>query len=345
MKTLFAVVLSIALTACTRPGASAKPIVLSGPTMGTAFRVTVVPHADLPDAAALRDAVAGTLARVNAAMSTYVPDSEVSRFNRSRGTDWFPVSAETRTVVGEALALSAATNGAFDITVGPLVDAWRFGAGDGATAENAVPDEATIRAILGRVGYGRLETRADPPALRKRDPAVEIDLSAIAKGYAVDAVAEALAALGAARYFIDVGGEVRVRGERPGGGPWRVGIEAPRIDRREVHRVLRLAADHAMATSGDYRNFREIDGVRYGHTIDPTTGRPVRAAPPALRSATVLDPSCMRADALATGLMVMGFDRAKAFAAARGLAVYLIAEQADGRLVEHDSAPLAPRIR
>ncbi|MBN2491295.1 MAG: FAD:protein FMN transferase [Planctomycetes bacterium] len=284
-----------------------------GATMGTRYAVKV---ARLPPGirrAALAARIEARLEHVNACMSTYRPDSELSRFNRSPSTDWFPVSADTVRVVHAALEVSRVTDGAFDVTVGPLVNLWSFGP---EPRESAAPEAAAIAERLGAVGWSRLEVRLDPPALRKLRGDLQVDLAAIAKGYGVDVLAGLLEECGGRDYLVEIGGEVRLRGNRADGTPWTVGIEAPDPERRRVEEVL-VPGTAAVATSGDYRNFFEQDGERYSHTIDPRTGRPIRHA---LAAVTVVTDTCMRADALATALMVLGPGDGSEFAVRQGLA-------------------------
>jgi len=290
--------------------------------MGTTWSVKIadLPEATTPDT--VREHVEALLARINATMSTYDEGSELSRFNRSRETGWVPISPELHAVLAEALAVSRLTDGAFDVTVGPLVNLWGFGPGGGA---GPVPAEEDLARARVRVGYRRLELRAAPAAVRKLRGDVYVDLSAIAKGYAVDRVAETLEALGARRYLVDIGGELRGRGERPGGGPWTVAVEQPSPGGRTAAHVLELR-DRAIATSGDYRNFFEHEGTRYSHAIDPATGWPVRHA---LGSVSVLHRSAMRADALATALLVMGPDAGARLARRETLAVLFLVRVGD----------------
>jgi len=306
---------------------------ITGVTMGTGYSVQVVEPPPHLTRRALGDRVAAMFERIDARMSTYRPDSELSRFNRSRRAGWFGVSPETRAVVAHALALSTLTGGAFDVTVGPLVELWGFGAGP---RRKTPPSAERLHAARARVGYRRLHTRRSPPALRKEHPELQVDLSGIAKGYAVDAVAEALEQLGAQRYLVELGGELRARGRNPAGHPWRIGVEAPLAGERRVQRVLAVERG-AVATSGDYRNFFEANGRRYGHTLDPRTGRPVRHA---LASATVLASSAARADALATALMVLGPEAGRALGERLGLAALLVVRGDGGDLRERRSAGL-----
>jgi len=294
---LLLVLLSL-LTGCT-PAPENQVMALQGTTMGTFYSIQIV---DLPPAiepTRLRDGIEAELDLVDALMSTYRDDSELSGFNRSRTTDWFAVSPALAGLVQEAIRTSEVSDGAFDVTVGPLVNLWGFGPGGGS--DTPLADTEIARATA-RVGYRKLSVRSDPPALRKSEPRLYLDLSAIAKGYGVDRLAELLDAAGVADYLVEIGGELRGRGYNGRGLPWRIAVERPDSAGRTVHRILALR-DGAMATSGDYRNFFEQDGKRYSHTIDPKTGRPVTHR---LASVTVLAARTARADALATAFLVLG---------------------------------------
>ena len=285
-----------------------------GKTMGTTYMVKVAGAEGLDDQT-LRFAIDGELRRVNDQMSTYLKSSEITRFNQSAGTDWFDVSAEFAGVVEVAQDIAEKTNGAFDITVGPLVDAWSFGTTE---RTRTVPDADTIERLLQVVGYEKLEVRQSPPALRKSVPELQIDLSSIAKGHGVDRVIAMLSQQGADDVFVEIGGEVRTSGDKPG-GPWRVGIQLPDAVKDKVmiaHAMLvNEAAGNAMATSGDYRNNFTANGKLYSHTIDPRSGSPVDHN---LASVTVVAQTCMEADGWATALNVLGKD-----------AGYPVAEQND----------------
>lgn len=297
-------------------------IAFTGKTMGTTYSVKV---SELPDGVsqvALQDEIVRCLETVNRQMSTWLPDSEISRFNRYQETDWFPVSSETAFVVKTAIEVSRKTNGAFDVTVGPLVNLWSFGPGPRG---HALPEPAIIEAAKARVGYQFLEVRFDPPALKKTRADVYVDLSAIAKGFGVDQVAELLESRSIADYMVEIGGEVRAKGMKPDGTPWRIGIETPTPFSRGIQRAVALSGQ-SMATSGDYRNFVIIDGKRYSHTIDPKTGWPVHHQ---LTSASVIAENCMLADAYATALMVLGPDEGYNWAEQQGLAALLIVREGD----------------
>jgi thiamine biosynthesis lipoprotein len=281
-----------------------------GSTMGTYYEVT-----SRCPAGGLEGEIDATLEGVNMAMSTYLPQSELSRFNAHRGNDWFAVSQPLADLVMVARSISEDSDGAFDVTVGPLVNLWGFGPG----GRDALPDDADIAAARAVVGYRLLESRFDPPALRKRFADLYVDLSAIAKGYGVDEVGRLLDRRGCTDWLVDIGGEVAARGESPSRREWRIGVEVP-DGTRMVQRVVMLT-DVAVATSGDYRNYVEHDGVRVAHSIDPRTGRP---AAHALASVSVVLPDAMHADGWATALHVLGPEDGFALARARGIAALFV---------------------
>ncbi|MCP3986321.1 MAG: FAD:protein FMN transferase [bacterium] len=309
----------VALTArtlwCQAPGKT----LLVGQTMGTSWSVTLVE----PDPRA-REAIQARLDAVNAAMSTWDPDSELSRFNAHASSEPFPLSSETLGVMSLAREVSEATGGAFDVTVRPLVAAWGFGAG--ARIPGAGPVDEDLVALRARVGFERLVLDPAGGTAQKRHPQLEVDLSAIAKGFGVDEVARALSELGHERFLVEVGGEVRALGERPAGGSWRLAIERPEPDGRAVHAVVELR-DLAMATSGDYRSFYEQEGERLTHIVDPRVGRPVSHG---LASVSVVHQNAATADAWATALTVLGPDEGPRVAVASGIAAYFIVRTPQG---------------
>ena len=297
---------------------------LSGPTMGTTWTAkVVVPNGATSLVAAARDSIVARLERVNASMSTWDPESEISRFNRTRSVDPFPVSAEFVDVVRRGETVSMATGGAFDVTVARLVALWGFGA-DGTPGSPA--DPSVLPSVLEHIGYAKVQIAEDGRSLRKTDPDVSIDLSAIAKGYGVDRAAEALSSMGLAAYAIEVGGEVKARGRKPDNSPWLVGIEAPNPAARTILRSIPLV-DAAVATSGDYRNFYESEGSRYAHIVDPRTGTPI---PWQGFSVTVIHPGATMADAWATALSVLGPEEGISLADREGLAVLFVLPDAAG---------------
>ncbi len=291
----------------------------NGAVMGTTYTVRAVVMPDA-DTRALARRVRDTLNAVDAKMSTYKADSELSRFNAAPANEPFQLSPDTADVFRVALEVSRQTDGAFDITVGPLVNAWGFGPGNPSEA----PADAEVEALLALVGYRHLQVRDDDTVV-KDIGGLYCDLSAVAKGYAVDRVAGALDAAGIAAYMVEVGGEVRTRGVKPGGALWTIGIEKPVIGERRLHGVLELRGG-ALASSGDYRNFHDAAGKRVSHTIDPRTGRPVEHG---LTAVSVLHDACAYADAYATALMVLGPERGEAFCKRHNVAALLFLREGD----------------
>lgn len=279
---------------------AATPLALTGETMGTTWTVKVVSANKAPDANQIRATIQSRLDELESAMSTYRDDSEVSRFNRARATNWFPVSSDTATVVGTAQHVSQATDGAFDITIAPLVDLWGFG----KVRHARLPTTNEIAAALPRVGWPKLRARINPPALCKDTPDIAIDLSGIAKGFAVDAVSARLTRDGWTNHLVQIGGEFFAHGHGADGQPWRVGIE----DARRPGEILRAVelSNQALSTSGNYRNFHETDGRRRGHIIDPRRGWPVTNN---LASVSVIAGSSALADAMSTALFVLDQER------------------------------------
>lgn len=299
--------------------------------MGTTYSVRVVSDAlDGSRVDAVRSLIDSTLADIDRKMSTYREDSELSRFNTAQTTEPFAVSADTLTVVQHALEISTLTGGAFDVTVGAMVDSWGFGpGGEPAT----FPTDLEVERLRAHVGYRQLQLDTVSLTLSKLDPMLSVDLSALAKGYAVDQVVERLRAEGLESLLVEVGGEVRTSGLSERGDPWRVGIERPGLGPPTVHRLIGLR-DRAMATSGDYRNFYELEGRRISHTIDPRTGRPVEHD---LASVSVIAPLCVRADAIATALEVLGPAAGFAVAVEQGWAALLIGRREDGTFYERET--------
>jgi thiamine biosynthesis lipoprotein len=289
----------------------------AGDTMGTTYTVKAIRVPEEVTVEALKTQVDQLLADINRQMSTYDPASELSRFNRRQTTEWVDASPELLTVLEAAMQVSRLSDGAFDVTVGPLVNLWGFGPQRG---DDQVPPDAAVAEALARVGYERVHLRTSPGAIRKERADVYVDLSAIAKGYAVDRIADYLDSRGIVNYLVEIGGELRGRGQNPQSTAWRIAIERPSPGERAIQRIVELA-DRGIATSGDYRNFFQLDGKRYSHTIDPRTGRPVRHE---LASVTVLNDSAMEADAMATALLVMGPERGFRLAQQQELAALFI---------------------
>ncbi len=294
---------------------------LQGQTMGTTYNIKYVLAEGEKEVEGLQEEIDAKLVNINKMMSTYDTTSELSRFNQYRYSDNFVVSQETLTVVNEALRLARLSDGVLDVTVGPLVNLWGFGPNK---RPEKVPTQADIDAVRDYVGYEKLSTT--PTGLMKANPMLYVDLSTIAKGYGVDEVAAILDAHDLQHYLVEIGGEMRVTGERGDGSEWLIAIEKPVTTERAVQKVVSIGTN-AIATSGDYRNYYEEDGKRYSHLIDPNTGSPITHD---LVSVTVVNPSSMIADGLATAFNVMGWERAINLAEQEQLAVFLIRRTADG---------------
>ncbi|MGB5496545.1 MAG: FAD:protein FMN transferase [Sedimenticolaceae bacterium] len=303
-------VLTTLLVGC---GESPPPVAeLSGQTMGTSYSIKLSPAPGEDQRTLLQEKVESRLEAINAQMSTYRSDSDLMRFNQARSTDWLAVPESLVELVRRAAAISRLSEGRYDITVGPLVNLWGFGS---AGPRDSPPAATDIARALARTGYQHLEVRESPPALRKTIPDLQLDLSSIAKGWAVDELAGLLQNQGYADFLIEIGGEVRAQGTKVSGQPWRIAVERPLPDQRTVQGTIEVR-DFAVATSGDYRNFFEDAGRRYSHTIDPLSGQAVQHR---LAAVTVVADDCTDADAWATALMALGDQRGPALADALGL--------------------------
>ena len=298
--------------------------------MGSAWTVKIAGPVPL-DEAVLRAGVQARFDAVDQALSTWRSDSALSRFNRHAGSGWVDVDPELAQVLAYALSLAQLSDGAYDVTVGPLVNLWGFGPDP---ASYRVPDEAAIAAARARVGWRRIEVDVERQRARK-PPQLQVDLSSLGKGRGVDRVAEYLDAHGVTNYLVDLSGKLRARGRNARGAAWQVAVEQPAPDdpsgaARTVPAVVTLR-DESIATAGDYRRFFESGGRHYSHIIDPHSGFPVTHA---TRSATARGANCMQADALATLLMVMEPGAALRVAAEQGIPALLIQRDDSGfRLV------------
>ncbi|HFC93215.1 MAG TPA: FAD:protein FMN transferase [Leucothrix mucor] len=299
--------------------------------MGTQYHIRLPVTSSINDAPRwkqLQYDIDALLLAINKEMSPYIEDSSISRFNQAKNTNWFPISREFLSVINTAQSVSLDSQGAFDITVMPLVNLWGFG----TLNKTSIPSQQQIEYSLNQIGYQSLQTRQQPAAIRKQKPELSIDLSAIAKGYAVDAIGILLEKRGIKRYLVEIGGEIRVRGKNKQNQAWRIAIEKPTTLARSVQQGV-LLKDGAIATSGDYRNYYEKEGKRYSHTINPKTGYPITHK---LASVTVLNKSAMVADAQATAIMVLGEKQGKVYALQQGLMVYMIIRSEKGFSVWHN---------
>lgn len=296
---------------------------LSGETMGTTYSIK---YRDLGDISVgdLLDKVEAELKVVNRQASTYDSQSEISRFNRWKSTEPFEVSAGFGEMIAESIRISEMTGGKFDITVGPLVDFWGFGAGASEAPRRKLPSQSEIDTVLKRIGISKLSYNETSRTIQKTDPELQLDLSAIAKGIGVDRVAEILAQY-TSDFMVEIGGEVRASGLNPQTEErWLIGIEDPSSGpiptQRKMLAKVRLE-DQSIATSGNYRNFIVIDDKAYQHTIDPTTGYPVEQG---VYSVSVVHSDCGVADALATSMMVMSPAEIQSFASENRLGVLAV---------------------
>ena len=297
---------------------------LSGEIMGTTWSIKLYSPISDEKFAMISEESINLLDDLDTKLSTYKPDSEISRFNLSSNLNWQTVSEEFAVLVDQALRISKLSQGAFDITVSPLVDLWGFTKDSQSTI--VFPSSDKIAQVLATTGYQHLQARTQSPALKKALPDIHLDLSAIAKGYAADRLAALLEAHGIANYLSEVGGELKASGISKELRPWLVGVEKPIPGWREVMRAVEVRGN-GVATSGDYRNFIEIDGIRYSHTIDPRNGMPTRYKG---ASVTVIAESSLAADAWATALFILPKDNAFALAEQHNLGVYYVEQAEDG---------------
>lgn len=309
-----------------------QPLQISGSTMGTYYRVLAYCDPQ-PAVEKVEQMLEQQLAGLNATFSNYDDGSELAQFNRAPTQTWHDLSPDLLRVLDAAQQVFVASEGALDVSVAPLVAAWGFG--PNASSE-LPPSDALLAEVRAGVGLQLLDVKQATGEARKQR-SLELDLSALAKGYAVDVLSDNLTGRGCPNHLVDIGGEVRALGTKPSGQPWRVGIEIPSDDQLGgVARALPLR-DQGVATSGDYRNFVAQDEARWSHTIDPRTGRPV---PHLLASVTVVLPTTMMADAWATAFTVMGADASLAYAEQQNWPVLTIERQAAAGAPLENSAPM-----
>ena len=330
VRTFFLLLLPL-LFACAE---TREEVVLDGATMGTRYAIKYIPEKGV-DRQDIAVQSARLLRFLDATFSTYQEDSELSRLNKADVGREIAVSPLMWQLLLIAQAAFEATGGAFDPTVGALVELWGFGPVD---THDRIPSVTEVAARHHFVGYQKLEFLPSSRAVRKR-AAIQIDLSAIAKGFAAEQVGALLVEKGIEDFMVEVGGEIQAAGVNAKGQRWRIAIEAPVLARGQVRKIISLV-NQGVATSGDYRNYFEHDGVRYSHTIDPGSGQPIKHK---LASVSVLHPSAALADALATAYMVLGPDQALAMANRDKVAAYfLVRSGAD--FVEHSSEAFVQQI-
>lgn len=337
IRLLLGLMISLSLlTACGKK--SKQTIVLQGETMGTTYTVKYLSDGidSLPSAPEVQTQLDNILKEVNRQMSTYQPDSEISRFNQLRQTQQaMPISVDFAIVTAEAIRLNQLTQGALDVTVGPLVNLWGFGP-DKQLTYQPTPDE--IEQASKQVGIEKiiLNQQDNQYTLAKTQPEVYLDLSSIAKGFGVDKVAKHLETLGIHDYLVEIGGELRGKGHNAQQAAWRVGIEQPNMVQGGATQIVIPLQNKALATSGDYRIFRvDANGKRQSHIINPIEKKPISHQ---LASISVVADSAMTADGLSTGLFVLGEEKALQLAEQHHLAVFLIIQSDNGYRTEMSSA-------
>lgn len=298
-----------------------------GPTMGSTYTVQYVRGSGMPAPEALQSEVEKILADIDQQMSTYRSDSFIERFNDGpAGCQAAPASVLKLVEYGEGLSRNS--DGAFDLTVEPLLNLWGFGPkGEGLR----VPSAEELEAVRALYGYHHLQVKG--AELCKDRDEIQVDFNGIAAGYAVDLIAGRLEQLGVKSYLVEATGELKAVGRKPDGSPWKIAIEAPQSETRVPQMIVALDG-YAMTTAGDYRNFFEENGQRYSHTLDPSTAAPVAHA---LAAVTVIDPSALNADGLDTLLMVLGPERGLAYAEREHIAAFFVSHDGKG-FVSHSSS-------
>ena len=325
LRPVIAVALAAALTGC---WFSERVEEFAGPTMGSSYSVKYVRSKNLPEVAVVKAETEAILAEVDQQMSTYRDDSVLSAFNRAPAGSCMAVPDGVLQLVRAGQALAQESNGAFDLTLEPLLNLWGFG--PQARVER-VPSAQQLAEARRRTGHAHLHVKGQQLC---KDVDLQLDLNSIAAGYTVDRIVARLLELGVSSYLVDVTGELKAAGKKPDGQPWRIAIEAPRDDQRVAQRIVQLDG-YGVSTSGDYRNYFEENGIRYSHTLDPQTGAPIRHK---LAAVTVLDPSTLRADGLSTLLMVLGPERGLAYAEQTGIAAFFVTRDGEGFVTQSTAA-------
>ncbi|WP_372242095.1 FAD:protein FMN transferase [Pseudomonas sp. Fl4BN1] len=287
---------------------------VSGPTMGSTYSVQYVRHANGPAASLVKTEVEGILAEVDRQMSTYRSDSDIERFNDLPANSCQPMPEPVLQLVRVGEQLSRDSDGAFDLTVEPLLNLWGFGP---QGREEKVPSAAALAEVRARVGYEQLHIKG---AELCKDAAVEVDFNSIAAGYAVDRIAARLVELRIDSFLVEATGELKAVGHKVDGSPWRIALEEPRDDQQVAQRVIALDG-YGVSTSGDYRNYFEQDGQRYSHTFDARAGKPITHQ---LASVTVIHPSTLMADGLSTLLLILGPEAGWDYAEKHAIAAFFV---------------------
>ncbi|WP_431145749.1 FAD:protein FMN transferase [Pseudomonas alvandae] len=290
-----------------------------GPTMGSRYSIQYVRHIATPGPKTVQDEVEQILAEVDRQLSTYRSDSDIERFNALPADSCQAMPGPVLELIRAGEQLSSQSDGAFDLTVEPLLNLWGFGP---QSREEQVPSAEALAEARQRVGHGHLRIEGDRLC---KDAAVEVDFNSIAAGYAVDRIAARLQALGIDSYLAEATGELKAVGHKPDGSPWRIALEEPRDDRQVAERVIEING-YGVSTSGDYRKYFEQGGKRYSHTFDARTGAPVLHN---LASVTVIHPSAMMADGLSTLLLILGPEQAWDYAQKHRIGVFFVLRDND----------------
>jgi thiamine biosynthesis lipoprotein len=331
----FVVIFCITLFSCYSP--NEQIITINGKTMGTSYTVKFVntSEAKAADSQVLANKLDQRLIEINQLMSTYISNSELSMLNNAPANQAFPISNETAQVIRKAMEINKLSDGKLDITVGPLVNLWGFGP---KQRPEVIPSMEQIEEVRPYVGSESFELRDN--RVVKRYDQVYIDLSTIAKGYAVDELANILEAYAITNYLVEIGGEMRLSGSKPGQQDWVVAIEKPITYERAIQRTI-IIGDNAIASSGDYRNYYEEDGLRFSHLIDPSTAQPIQHN---LVSVSVVASTSIEADGLATALIVMGAEKGRALAERENIAALFITKE-ENEFVEYRSTAFERQVK
>ena len=315
-------VMPLALAACK---GRAQVMEILGFSMGTTYKVVAVDHSQRLEEHIVSDTIAQALLDVNASMSNWDSDSEISRFNAQKDDVAIQMSDDLAIVMQAAANVNQASAGRFDTTIGPLIELWGFG----ANGEQSLPGDTAIEQAMTRSGHANT-LRVGGGSAQKILPQTQVYLAAIGKGFGADKVGQALEALGIKDYMVEIGGDLYAAGKNPDGLPWQIGIETPNAADRSVFGVVGVSG-MGLASSGDYRNYFEVDGKRFSHLIDPTTGRPVDHT---TASATVLAENAMLADAWSTAMLILGREQGLAIAAEHDIAVQFIERDTDASTLQ-----------
>jgi thiamine biosynthesis lipoprotein len=331
-KSITSLLMFFMLLGCFREERAQLPISISGQTMGTTYNITVVDNPLNLSKETLKKRVGKTLADINDKMSNWYDQSEISLVNNNTGGEPIDLSHELFDVINIAKDINIKSNGAFDVTSAPLINLWGFGPNK---TEKKIPTEMEVNKALELVGQVQLlELIPGLGQLKKATPKVSINLSALAKGYGIDMVASTLEEQKIRNFLVEIGGDLITSGTNKDGKAWKIGIETPKIEEQIVQSVIKIK-NQAMATSGDYKNFFERNGIKYSHIINPKTGYPIRHKTLAV---TVLAETAVLADGWATAMLVLGSNEGMIIADKLGIPVFFISSDAKTFITEVSEA-------